>query len=161
MPAGVVIRHEVWKGSTFQTSRKYMNGWKKLIDDHRRFNRELTAEEAHYEMSFGHIVLMKPPFRSAIEGKIARWGRDQRNVPSEYGKSAQNEEDVVARLPRAYPEVVDPLASESEEEEDDAYHLYTHSRGGVPDMDLQNADRDEDKWEIGMVIGAQRKEERA
>lgn len=58
IPADVVVRHEVSMGSTFRTNRRNVSGLKKRIEDHRRVNRELTADEARYESTYGHIVLM-------------------------------------------------------------------------------------------------------
>lgn len=91
---------------------------------------------------------MKSPFLSAIDGKTARWGRDMRNMPSAYGTSAHvgNEEYVNDPLPHAYPEVLDPLAAEWEEEEDDANHLYNDSREGGRDMDVRYDNDDEEEW---------------
>lgn len=76
------MRNEVGKVSTFHMSRKNMMGWKKPIDEHIGLNRELTAEKARYDVKFDKIILMKPPFRSAIVGRGRECRRSSApNVP--------------------------------------------------------------------------------
>lgn len=60
---GLIMKSEVWKGSTFQTSRSRLPGWKILIDDQRHFHRELSAAEKQHEGEHGEVILMGPPFR--------------------------------------------------------------------------------------------------
>lgn len=116
---GFIIKREVWKGSTFAVPRARLPAWKKLIDEHRRFHRELTQAEKNIEAQQGLLVLMKPPLRRPIEGEHALWGEDADYPPDSYGREMR-------RVPSMHPTVPEPFQSEYKDDED---HLVEHSLG--------------------------------
>lgn len=144
IPPGVTVKREVWKGSTFQADRKVLPLWKNLIDEHRRLHRELTEDEKNLETETGKIVLKERPHRMPIEGETVFWGVQgifqcaadvakvrkwlrKEGIPVDpiffdkhynYRQEHEVPLPVVDQLPAFYPDGGDPLASSSEEEDE-------------------------------------------
>lgn len=92
-----------------------------MIDEHRRFFRQLTPREKIQEEGDGEFVLMEPPMRSPIEGEEVLLSEDRQWVPpSGYRRVrallGDAKFEALHTVLATFPHVPAPFKSESESE---------------------------------------------
>lgn len=74
LPLDILVKLDMWKGSSFQFHSFELSEWKQLVDEHHRFNRQMTDAENTHELQYGEILLMEEPLNVPIEGENYLWG---------------------------------------------------------------------------------------